>query len=165
MDTSDKLFVWIEDIGKKLIQENNKEAVDMLLRRNKEMLEKLCIEAASRGYTPIVARFTPWNIRSSIPIMETSAKYGHISLCEILATMPHKIDIMAMIGARWGQLDVVNMMLDKGCLELDRLARIACEAGQIEVVKLLIKRGYQNMKLIAVTAQRYGHLDIVSLVL
>lgn len=164
-DSIDRLLIWLEDIGKKAIEVEDTNSMDTLLHNTREMLERLCTKAAEKGDVKMVSKFRPWNIRSSLSIADTAARCGHIHLCEILATMQHRIDIMAVVGARWGQTKVVEMMLDKGCEYLDKVAEVACQTGHIEIVRLLIRRGYRNTRLISNVAMEHDHMDIVAIAL
>lgn len=163
MDTSDRLFTWIEELGKKAIQERDIDGLSKLLEQNRQMLLRLCSDAASTGDRNLVAKFRPWNIRTSLSVIETAARHGHVELCQLYSTMQHRIDIMAIVAARWGHTKIVEMMLDKGTEQQDRILRVACETGRVDVVKLLIDRGYNNRALIALLGERHGHIEIIAL--
>lgn len=135
------------------------------MKQNYKVLQHLCVLAAEKGDVKTVSLFKPWDIRSSMAVLEAAAKNGRVELCKILSFMPHRINIIAIIATRWGHIEVVREMLDKGCDELDRIAEVAVECNRIDVIRLLLDRGYENRKYILGVAQKYNNTEIVFMML
>ena len=67
------------------------------------------------------------------------------------------------LAAKYGNLEIVDQMLDKGANEYNYAMKRAAENGHIEIVDKMIALGTYNYDWSMIYAAKNGHLEIVKL--
>ena len=70
-----------------------------------------------------------------------------------------------LLSSRYGNLDVVNLMMKKGANDIISAADFAAKGGHLNVIKYFIDKGARNFSEIATSAAYYAHGYIIDYLL
>lgn len=122
-------------------------------------LEKGLYEACRGGHLNIVKPLVYWGADKYLEGIDVASEQGYDEIVEFLFTSIANRELTT--ACRFGQMNIVKLMIEKGANDLDEGLEFACWGGHIEIVKLLLEAGAKNLEAGLQTASKQKYTDLV----
>ena len=102
--------------------------------------------------------------KNYVEMAREAAQYGHKELLLYLLTFIHKIEDLESIAnyaAYNGNIELMEIMIDKGVNSYDQMAITAADSGKLNAIKFLIKKGAKDYYYIASHAVMNEYINIL----
>ena len=142
--------------------------IELLIEKGANTFDYALRNAAEGGHFKILKMILNKGATITGPSIVAAVRNNHFEIIDFLIKNfnfdKHMREIM-FAAAESGNMDILNLMIEKGCTYFNDAAFHAAKTGKIEIIKHLVEKGAEEFNHIMYKAVYKGHIDIVKLMI
>lgn len=146
---------------KKIIEEENKN----IRYISNDDFDNFVVIAAENNRMDFINLFSEYGIENAGEAGEAAAKNGNMEIVDYLLNYEDGYIVISMAVAKYGDINMLKKMIDRGFNISDSILCGAAEGGHLSIVKYAIELGASDLGDAVTLAKESGNNDIVKYIL